>query len=117
MATREEVELQLLQYLHDLKDRELRGQDGMRQALANLTNEVSLLGQKIDANHLLTQERIAGLAARVEKLEKDAEDTGVHVLERAEAEGDRWKAWVLGIAATLIVSLIVGCAGYIAGHR
>ena len=118
MPTREEIDIQLLKFLREqetrerrIEERRTREEEGVKTAIGAVAAQVQILGTKIDANHEITQERIKGLASRVDALEKDAEDTGVHNLERLQKERDeavegKRDAWK--IAAAAVVSLVSG---------
>lgn len=95
MPTREEIDAQLLKYLREQETRERRQEEwrkredeGVKTHLANITSQVQLLGQKLDSQNTLMSERLAGLSARIDKLEEDVEDTGVHNLDRLREERD-----------------------------
>lgn len=109
--TRDELDRKLLAYL----EKSERAEDPVRAALGTLTSQVTLLGQKLDANHVIVSERIAGLSARVDKLEDDVEDTGVHNLSIAREEAQWWKRWLLGVLAAVIAGGVLGAVGYIVG--
>ncbi|HEY1956063.1 MAG TPA: hypothetical protein VGH28_10625 [Polyangiaceae bacterium] len=86
MPTREELDVQLLKFLRESESRERRQEEGALKAIGNVAAQVQVLSTKIDANTEVWNERFKGLAARVDGLEKDAEDTGVHNLERLKEE-------------------------------
>jgi len=116
--TREELDLQLLKFLREqetrerrIEERRQREEEGVKTAIGNVAAQVQILGTKLDSNHAIVSERLAGLASRVESLEKDAEDTGVHNLERLKEERDaaiegKRDAWK--IAAAAVLSLVSG---------
>jgi hypothetical protein len=86
MPTREEIDVQLLKFLRESEARERRQEEGALKAIGNVAAQVQILSGKIDSNNEIWNERFKGLAARVDGLEKDAEDTGVHNLKRLEDE-------------------------------
>lgn len=106
MPTREEIDLELLRFLRDMKAREGREDNGTQLAIRDLTAQVQLLGQKLDANSAITNERIAGLAARVADLEKDADDTGVTNVQELRERAKFWPQLLGKIAVGVIVAAL-----------
>lgn len=108
---RDELDALLVKFLREQEARERRQEEGAIRAIGNVAAQVQVLSSKIDANHEIWNERFKGLAARVDGLEKDAEDTGVHTLERLQQERDEARAekkdaWK--IAAAAVLALVSG---------
>lgn len=104
--TREQIDLELLTFLRDAKDREKREDNGLRAAIGNLAAQLQVVTTKIDANHEITQERIKGLASRVDALEKDAEDTGVHNLAELREKAKFWPSMLERVAVGVVVAIL-----------
>lgn len=112
-----EVDKLLREYLDELRRRERDDEAGIKRAIGDLSNQVLLLGQKLDASFQLQNERLSGLAARIEKLEDAAEVTGNHNVEvltkqLAESKKAHEKTWSYILAviggATILAATAIG---------
>ena len=91
--------------------------DGLKDGLGHLTNEHALLRQSVEAEAKMVQSQLKGISARVDKLEEDVEDTGVHNLEHIKEKAaeatkakDRLMAYIVA-AAGAVALLLLGGAG------
>ena len=87
----------------------------LRKAVADCSNQIQLLGLKLDNHNTLIGERIAGISARVEKLEQAEETTGSHNIDalnkqlaEAKASEKRILGYVIAGAGSL---LLLGLSG------
>lgn len=99
-------------YLEEMRAAQKREDDGVRAALGSLTSQIQLLGLKMDSQSALQNERFSGLAARVDKLEKNDETTGNHnvdalnkQLAEAKAGRDKLIGWFVGGSGILITGV------------
>lgn len=117
---REEVEVELLKGLRALQqwetsqaERRSNEIEGVRAAVGNLAAQVQLLSQKIEAQNALWNERFTGLAARVEALEKDADDTSKVNVETLRASSRFWPNLLGKIAVGVVTAALVGTVTYV----
>lgn len=105
----------LKDYLQKMTERQRAEDEGVKSALGSLAAQVQLLGLKMDSQASLQSERFSGLAARVDKLEKNDETTGSHNIETlnkqladAKAGEKRIMGYVIAGAGSL---LLMGLSG------
>lgn len=110
--TRDEIDLELLKFLRENKERERREDNGLHSAIGNLSAQVQVLETKIDANNTITQERLSGLSSRVTALEKDAEDTGVHNIADLREKAKFWPGILEKIAVAVVIAALTGGVTY-----
>lgn len=115
--TDSDLNRRLAAYLDAMGDES--AQASIRKAIADCTNQVQLLGLKLDNHNTLLSERIAGLSARVEKLEQAEETTGSHNLATLETKLKEERAskdrlfWAVLAAVGSVLLLGLGGAGTI----
>lgn len=112
---KEEVEVELLKGLRALQEWEARQAErrsaeleGVKSAVTNLTRQFALLEQKIDSQNAIWNERFAGLAARVDALEKDADDTSKVNVEALRERSKFWPELIRGVAIGVLAMVIGG---------
>jgi uncharacterized coiled-coil protein SlyX len=86
---------------------------------AKLLRELSEISTAIATTDARSEERFRNVYERLKRLEDESEATGEHQIEalrcelrERKAEANRWKWWLLGIAATLITSAVTGLVVY-----
>lgn len=125
-----EVERQLLDFITEGKTEKVTLRDHLKtntSAMQKIFHQLELHEQKDDTRHQQITEAFRGTHARLEKLERDAEDTGKHNIEELkarlaeaqQAERDRkatkttWSITWVHVAVTVLVAVCSGVTAFV----
>lgn len=116
-----DIERELLAYLAEGKTEKVSIKDHLAKntgAMQRIFHQLELHEAKDDARHLEVKQALAGVHARVDRLERDADDTGRHNIEdlkqqlkERQASSRTWATTWVQVVAAVAVAVASGALG------